>query len=95
VHQQRHAAVCPRRRATPTPLLDALVRRRALSDITLYHLHTAGPAPFVEPPHRERFFSVSVFAGAPVRQAIMAQAIEHIVDPFERFDVDVRLDAAP
>jgi acyl-CoA hydrolase len=56
--------------ATPTPLLEALVRTPTLSDVTLYHLHTAGPAPFVDPPHRERFLSVSLFAGAPVRQAI-------------------------
>ena len=56
--------------ATPTPLLEALVRRPGLDDITLYHLHTAGPAPFVEPEHRERFLSVSLFAGAPVRAAI-------------------------
>jgi hypothetical protein len=55
--------------ATPTPLLEALVRDRRLTGVTLYHLHTAGPAPFVEPPHRDRFFSVSVFAGPPVRAA--------------------------
>ena len=30
--------------ATPTPLLEALVRNATLSDVTLYHLHTAGPA---------------------------------------------------
>jgi 4-hydroxybutyrate CoA-transferase len=56
--------------ATPTPLLEALVRHGSLRDVTLYHLHTAGPAPFVAPEHRHRFRSVSLFAGAPVRQAI-------------------------
>ena len=56
--------------ATPTPLLEALVRNTSLRDITLYHLHTTGPAPFVDPPHRERFRSVSLFAGPPVRSAI-------------------------
>lgn len=56
--------------ATPTPLLEALVRNAAVRDVTLYHLHTAGPAPFVEPPHRDRFLSVSLFAGPPVRRAI-------------------------
>src|SRR5690348_2781380 len=55
--------------ATPTPLLEALVRRD-VRDVTLYHLHTAGPAPFVAPEHRDRFRSVSLFAGAPVRRAI-------------------------
>ena len=56
--------------ATPTPLLEALVRRRDLADVTLYHLHTTGPAPFVDAEHEGRFYSVSLFAGAPVRGAI-------------------------
>jgi acyl-CoA hydrolase len=56
--------------ATPTPLLEALVGHADRTDVTLYHLHTAGPAPFVAPQHRGRFMSVSLFAGAPVRQAI-------------------------
>jgi 4-hydroxybutyrate CoA-transferase len=56
--------------ATPTPLIDALCRRRDLSDVTLYHLHTAGPAPFVDPEHQDRFHSVSLFTGAPVRDAV-------------------------
>lgn len=55
---------------TPTPLLEALVRRRDLDGVTLYHLHTSGPAPFVDPAHRDRFLSVSLFAGPPVRAAI-------------------------
>jgi 4-hydroxybutyrate CoA-transferase len=56
--------------ATPTPLLEALARRHDLNGVTLYHLHTSGPAPFVAREHRERFRSISVFAGAPVRDAI-------------------------
>src|ERR1041385_6707006 len=56
--------------ATPTPLIEALVRRPDLHDITLYHLHTNGPAPFVDPEHRHRFRSVSLFAGPSVRDAI-------------------------
>ena len=35
--------------ATPTILIEALARRRDLADVTIYSLHTAGPAPFVEP----------------------------------------------
>jgi acyl-CoA hydrolase len=64
--------------ATPTPLLEALVRRSGLDRITLYHLHTAGPAPFVAPEHRERFLSVSLFAGAPVRAAIADGSADYI-----------------
>jgi acyl-CoA hydrolase len=56
--------------ATPTPLVQALAERRGLSDVTLYHLHTAGPAPFVSTGQEGRFRSVSLFAGPAVRQAI-------------------------
>jgi 4-hydroxybutyrate CoA-transferase len=56
--------------ATPTPLLEALVGRTDLRGVTLYHLHTEGPAPFVDRDQRDRFHSVSLFAGAPVRAAI-------------------------
>ncbi|MEO6213234.1 MAG: acetyl-CoA hydrolase/transferase C-terminal domain-containing protein [Vicinamibacterales bacterium] len=56
--------------ATPTPLVEALTRRQDVFGVTLYHLHTTGPAPFVEPEHEGRFLSVSLFAGPPVREAI-------------------------
>ncbi len=56
--------------ATPTPLIDALCARRDLDDVRLYHLHTAGPAPFAAPGREHEFRSVSLFAGAPLRQAI-------------------------
>lgn len=56
--------------ATPTPLVEALVRRRDLLDVSLYHLHTTGPAPFAAPEHQGRFLSVSLFAGPPLRDAI-------------------------
>ena len=56
--------------ATPTPLLEALVDRPGIEQVIIYHLHTAGPAPHVSAEHRGRFLSVSLFAGAPVREAI-------------------------
>jgi acyl-CoA hydrolase len=56
--------------ATPTRLLDALVARSDLEDVTLYHMHTGGPAPFAAPEHAGRFRSVSFFVGAPLRPAI-------------------------
>ena len=64
--------------ATPTPLLEALVAHRELSGVTLYHLHTSGPAPFVDPAHRERFFSVSLFIGPPLRQAVDEGAADFV-----------------
>ena len=56
--------------ATPTPLVEALSRRRDLSGVSLYHLHTNGPAPFADAEHAGRFLSVSLFTGAPLRAAI-------------------------
>lgn len=56
--------------ATPTPLVEALCRRTDLEDVTLYHLHTTGPATFAEPQHAGRFFSVSLFTGGHLRGAI-------------------------
>ena len=56
--------------ATPSILLEALARRRDLSDVTIYHLHTAGEAPFAHPEHQGRFLSVSLFAGPPLRGPI-------------------------
>jgi 4-hydroxybutyrate CoA-transferase len=56
--------------ATPTPLLEALCARTDLADVRLYHLHTAGPAPFAAPGCERQFRSVSLFTGAPLRQAV-------------------------
>jgi 4-hydroxybutyrate CoA-transferase len=64
--------------ATPTPLVKALARRTNLSGLTLYHLHTAGPAPFVDVEHSARFLSISLFAGAPVRQAIAEGRADYV-----------------
>ena len=56
--------------ATPTTLLEALARRTDLEGVTVYHLHTAGPAPFVAPEQAGHFRSVSLFTGAPLRAPI-------------------------
>ncbi len=56
--------------ATPTTLIEALARRTDLENVTLYHLHTEGPAPFAAPGQAGRFRSVSLFTGAPLRTAI-------------------------
>ncbi|MFH1043912.1 MAG: acetyl-CoA hydrolase/transferase C-terminal domain-containing protein [Pseudomonadota bacterium] len=56
--------------ATPTPLLKALVARNDLEDVRLYHLHTAGEAPFAEPDCEGRFFSISLFTGPALRKPI-------------------------
>jgi hypothetical protein len=53
--------------ATPTPLLEALVARGDLEGVTLYHLHTSGPASFAAPEVADRFRSVSFFVGPALR----------------------------
>jgi len=56
--------------ATPAPLIDALCARRDLADVRLYHLHTAGSAPFADRGREKEFRSVSLFTGAALRPAI-------------------------
>lgn len=56
--------------ATPTPLVDALVARRELDAVRLYHLHTGGPASFADPAVSPRIRSVSFFVGPHLREAV-------------------------
>ncbi|MEQ1853083.1 MAG: acetyl-CoA hydrolase/transferase C-terminal domain-containing protein [Chthoniobacteraceae bacterium] len=56
--------------ATPTPLLEAMVRRGDIEDVRLYHLHLEGPTPFTEPESSGRFLSISFFAGPAQRKPI-------------------------
>jgi len=56
--------------ATPTELLDALVRRTDLEDVRLYHLHTAGPAPFAAAEQAGHLRSISLFTGSELRRPI-------------------------
>lgn len=58
--------------ATPSPLIEALVQRTDLENVRLYHLHTAGPAPYISPEHAGRFRAVSLFTGGPLREAVQA-----------------------
>ncbi|HXQ80959.1 MAG TPA: acetyl-CoA hydrolase/transferase C-terminal domain-containing protein [Opitutaceae bacterium] len=64
--------------ATPTPLIEALSARRDLLDVSLYHLHTAGPAPFAEPGREREFLSNSLFVGAPLRPAVASGQADYI-----------------
>jgi acyl-CoA hydrolase len=64
--------------ATPTPLIEAMCARRDLLDVHLYHLHTAGPAPFAEPGREREFLSNSLFVGAPLRPAIASGQADYV-----------------
>lgn len=56
--------------ATPTPLIKAMVLRRELEGVRLYHLHVQGDIPYADPECAGRFFSVSLFTGPPLRKPI-------------------------
>ena len=54
--------------ATPTPLVEALARRTDIEGVEVYHLHTAGPAPFADEACAGRIFSYSLFTGPSLRK---------------------------
>ena len=56
--------------ATPTPLLKAMARRKDLDGVRLFHLHTAGETPLVDPDCEGRLFSISLFTGPALRKPI-------------------------
>lgn len=56
--------------ATPTVLLDAMCKRKDLSGVRLYHLHTTGDCGFALPEHKDRFRSVSLFVGEHLRTPV-------------------------
>ena len=58
--------------ATPRPLLDALTARTDLENVTLYHLHLEGTAPWTAPEFAGRIRSVSLFNGPGMREPVAA-----------------------
>ena len=53
--------------ATPTALVIAMAARTDLEGLRLYHVHTEGPAPFLDPACEGRIRSVSLFTGGAAR----------------------------
>lgn len=85
--------------ATPTTLLDAMVRRGDLEGVRLYHLHLEGRLSFLEPRYDGRFRSVSLFTGPACRAPIAEGRADYV--PIFLSDIpslftsrDVPLDAA-
>jgi len=64
--------------ATPTVLVEALAARRDLENVRIYHLHTAGPAPFAAPGREAEFRSVSLFTGAPLRAPVAEGRADYV-----------------
>lgn len=56
--------------ATPTTLLDAMVQRRDLENVSLFHLHLEGSCSFAAAEHQGRFHSHSLFTGSGLRRPI-------------------------
>lgn len=65
--------------AAPQQLVIAMTERHdELSDITVYHLHTEGVAPYTSPEYTNTFTTRSFFAGANVRSAIQSGEADYI-----------------
>jgi acyl-CoA hydrolase len=56
--------------ATPTRRLEALAARTDLEAVRVVHLHLEGAAPHVGFGRQSAFRAVSLFASAPLRQAV-------------------------
>ncbi|HEY9839891.1 MAG TPA: acetyl-CoA hydrolase/transferase C-terminal domain-containing protein [Candidatus Obscuribacterales bacterium] len=65
--------------ATPHVLIDALVTQgERLQKSEIYHLHTDGPVPYVQPQHRPYFHVNALFTGANLRQAVAEGDADYI-----------------
>ena len=65
--------------AAPLQLVDALSNRHnELRNVTLYHLHTEGQAPYVKPEYSRSFNTKSFFVGANVRKAVETGEADYI-----------------
>ncbi|WP_234572367.1 acetyl-CoA hydrolase/transferase family protein [Rhodohalobacter sp. 614A] len=65
--------------AAPQTLVKALANRHSeLSDITIYHLHTEGVAPYVNPEYRDVFKTKAFFVGKNVRPALETGEADYI-----------------
>ncbi len=64
--------------ATPTALVQAMTARGDLAGVKLWHLHLAGPLPFLAPEYAEQFRSVSLFTGASCREPVAAGRADYV-----------------
>lgn len=57
--------------AAPQELIKAMTQRhQELENVTIYHLHTEGDAPYVKPEYQNAFRVKAMFVGANVRKAV-------------------------
>ncbi len=85
--------------ATPTALLSALTERaQELSDVSVVHFHTQGPAPHLAPEMDGHFRHKALFIGANARQAVNEGRADYVPvflsDVPRLFAGPLKLDAA-
>ncbi len=67
--------------SSPQVLIKALCRRAdngELSNVSIHHLHTEGPAPYTDPKYSGIFFHQAFFVGANVRPSVQAGYSDYI-----------------
>ena len=65
--------------AAPQTLIHAMTARaNELRGVEIYHLHTEGAAPYVEPEYSESFHTNALFVGANVRKAVNSGEADYI-----------------
>jgi 4-hydroxybutyrate CoA-transferase len=65
--------------AAPQMLVNAMTARASeLSNVDLIHLHTEGPAPYVDMKYKGSFFTNAMFIGANVRAAMPTEMADYI-----------------
>lgn len=65
--------------AAPIQLIEALTERHhELSGVKLFHMHTEGPAPYVNPEYSSSFQTKAFFVGVNVRKALETGEADYI-----------------
>lgn len=79
VVQSGHRVFVHTAAACPGLLVSALANRAdELANVEFIHLHTEGPAPYVDPKFKGSFFTNSMFIGANVRAAMPTEMADYI-----------------
>ncbi len=82
--------------ATPQALVKGLVERaNELSDVTLYQMHTEGPAPYADEKYEGIFKVVAMFMGGNIRKAINEGRGDFIPSFFSEVPVMIRQGIIP
>jgi acyl-CoA hydrolase len=76
--RSRHQVFVHGGAATPSVLLDALVKRPRLRDVGMIHFHTEGPGPHLAPKLAGHFRHRALFIGANARDAVNEGRADYI-----------------